>query len=133
MVGWMRELEECRIGGLVTDEEYGFQRAEKFAALLHPTRCLWLVSLLGMALIAAPAAALIWFLTQDPQYAAAIAVLAGGWGFLALGRVLREKSAGFQLSERRKILVALLEKDLLTAGEFADYDDLLSRGRQNVV
>lgn len=132
MVGWMRELEECRIGGLVTDEEYGLQRAEKFAALLRPTRWLWLASLLGMALIGAPAASLTWGLTQDSQYTAAIGVLAGGWGFLALGRLLREKAAEFQLSERRKILVALLEMDILTAGEFADYDDRLSRGEQNI-
>jgi hypothetical protein len=133
MLGWMRELEECRIGGLVTDEEYSYQRAEKFAALLRPTRCLWLASLLGMALVAAPASALIWFLTKDPQYAAAIGVLAGAWGLLALGRLLREKTTEFQLTERRNILVALLENDLLTVGEFADYDDRLAQGRQHVI
>ena len=133
IVTWIRELEECRIGGLVTDEDYGYQRAEKLAALLRPIRCLWLASFLGTALLGAPSAALIWFLTKDPRYAAGIAVIAGAWGFMALGRALREKFTELQLRERRKILVALLENDLLTASEFADYEDRLAKGNQDVL
>lgn len=133
IVGWIRELEECRRGGLVTDEDYAYQRAEKFALLLRPMRFLWLASLLGTALLGAPSAALIWFLTYDWRYTAGIGVLGGAWGFMALGRVLREKFIELQLRERRKILVALLEKDLLTTSEFADYEDRLSKGHQDVL
>ena len=133
MVAWIRELEECRIGGLVTDEDYAYQRAEKFSAILRPMRCLWLASLFGMALVAAPAAGLIWLLTRDPRYAAAIGTIAGVWGLLALGSMLREKFTEFRLTGRRRILVALLENDLLTATEFADYDDRLALGRQDII
>jgi hypothetical protein len=133
MVAWIRELEECRIGGLVTDEDYGYQRAEKFAALLRPMRCLWLGSVLGTALVGAPAGALIWFLTHDWRFTAGIGVLAGAWGFMALGRALREKFIEIQLRERRKILVALLENDLLTASEFSDYEERLAKGHQDVL
>lgn len=133
IVGWIRELEECRIGGLVTDEEHGFQRAEKLAALLRPMRGLWLATILGTLLLGAPSAALIWFLTQDPLYTAGIGVLAGAWGCMALGRALREKFTELQLCERRKILVALLEKDLLTASEFSDYEERLAMGHQDVL
>ena len=133
IVGWIRELEECRIGGIVTDEDYGYQRAEKLASLLSPMRWLWLASLAGTVLFGAPSAALIFFLTQDPRYAAGIGLLAGAWGFMALGRALREKFIELQLCERRKILVALLENDLLTASEFADYEERLAKGHQDVL
>ena len=131
-VGWLRELEECRISGFVTDEDYAFQRAEKFALLLRPARAPWLASLLGAVFVGAPAGALIWFLTHDPRYAAAIAVIASAWGFISLGRMLREKFTEIQLRGRREIFVALLENDLLTAAEFADYDERLSRGQEDV-
>ena len=133
LVAWLRELEECRIGGLVTDEDYGYQRAEKFSLLLRPMRWLRLASLTGTVLLGAPSAALIWFLTQDWRITAGIAVLAGVWGFMALGRVLREKFIELQLREGRKILLALLENDLLTASEFSDYEDRLAQGHPDVL
>ncbi len=132
MVAWLRELEECRIGGLVTDEDYGYQRAEKFAVLLRPMRCLWLAPVLGALLIGAPAGLSIWFLIHDWRFAAGIAALAGVWGGIALGRLLREKLIELQLRERRRILVALLDGDLLTANEFADYEERLLHGHENI-
>ena len=131
-VGWLRELEECRICGLVTDEDYAFQRAEKFAVLLRPARALWLASALGAALVGATAGTLIWFLTHNQRYAVAIAVIAGAWGCISLGRILREKFSELQVRGRREIFVALLENDLLTAVEFADYDERLARGQEDV-
>jgi hypothetical protein len=132
LVAWLRELEECRIGGLVTDEDYGYQRAEKFAVILRPMRCLWLAPLLGVLLIGAPACTLIWLLTHDWRLTGGIAVLAGAWGGMALGRLLREKLIELQLRERRRILVALLDSDLLTANEFADYEERLLHGHQDI-
>lgn len=133
ILGWLRELEECRVGGLVTDEDYSYQRAEKFAMLLRPVRCLWIAPLLGALLIGVPAATSIWLLTKDWRLVASIGVLATAWGFLALGRLLREKLVEIQLRERQRILVALLDNDLLTASEFADYEERLARGQQDVL
>jgi hypothetical protein len=132
LVAWFRELEECRIGGLVTDEDYSYQRAEKFASLLRPTRGLWLAALLGATLIGALAGALTWWFTRDWRFTAGIGVLSAAWGSTSLGRALSEKFTELQLRGRRKILIALLENDLLTAAEFADYDERLAQGREDV-
>jgi len=133
LVAWIRELEECRIGGLVTDEDYAYQRAEKLTALIRPTRCLWLASALGALLAGAPASGAIWWFTRDLRATAGIAVPAATWGFMALGGMLRDKFIELQLRGRRRILVALLENDLLTATEFADYDDRLALGHQDFI
>ena len=132
LIAWVRELEECRIGGLVTDEDYSFQRAEKFAALLRPIRCLWLAALLGAILVGGAAGALNWWFTRDWRFTAAIAAIATAWGSMSLGRALSEKFIEIQLRGRRKIFVALLEYDLLTAAEFADYDERLTTGHEDV-
>ncbi len=133
LVNWLRELEECRIGGLVTDEDYAYQRAEKLAALLRPTRCLSLASIFGALLISAIAWAVTWQFTRDWRAAGGVAGIAGVWGLTSLGRLMREKFIELQLRGRRKILVALLENDLLTASEFADYDDRLAQGQPDFI
>ena len=119
----LRALEENRICGLVTDEDYLRQRAEKFRALTRPVPGMWLAALLGV-----PAGALIWLLTHDERCAFAIAVLAGAWGILSIGRMLQEECTELCSRGRRKILVALLDNDLLTASEFAEHEQRLIRG-----
>lgn len=132
-VAWLLELEECRIGGLVTDEDYAYQRAEKLAALLRSTRCLWFASFIGGVLTGAVAGVATWLFTQNWSATAGVAAVAAIWGLTSLGRLLREKFVDLQLRERRKILLALLEADLLTASEFADYDDRLAQGHPDIV
>lgn len=132
-VTWLRELEECRIGGLVTDEDYAYQRAEKLAALLRPTRCLWLASSIGGLIIGAIAGAATLLFTRNWSATAGVSAVAGIWGLTSAGRLLREKFVELQLIGRRKILLALLEADLLTASEFADYDDSLAQGHTGIV
>ena len=124
----MRALEENRICGLLTDEDYLRQRAEKFRALTRPVPGMWLAALLGVPLLGVPAGALIWLLTHDEPCAFAIAVLAGAWGILSIGRVLQEECTELCSRGRRKILVALLDNDLLTASEFAEHEQRLIRG-----
>ena len=127
-VAELRALEENRICGLVTDEDYLRQRAEKFRALTRPVPGMWLAALLGVPLLGVPAGALIWLLTHDERCAFAIAVLAGAWGILSIGRVLQEECTELCSRGRRKILVALLDNDLLTASEFAEHEQRLIRG-----
>lgn len=132
-VAELRALEENRICGLVTYEDYLRQRAEKFRTLTRPVPGMWLaallgVPLLGVPLLGAPAGALIWLLTHDEPCAFAIAVLADAWGILSIGRVLQEECTELCSRGRRKILVALLDNDLLTASEFAEHEQRLIRG-----
>ena len=127
-VAELRALEESRICGLVSDEDYSRQRAEKFRVLTRPLPGMWLAALLGVPLLGGPAGALIWLLTHDERCAFGIAVLAGAWGILSPGRVLQEKCAEICSRGRRKILVALLDNDLLTASEFAEYEQRLICG-----
>lgn len=127
-VAELRALEENRICGLVTDEDYLRQRAEKFRTLTRPVPGMWLAALLGVPLLGVPAGALIWLLTHDEPCAFAIAVLADAWGILSIGRVLQEECTELCSRGRRKILVALLDNDLLTASEFAEHEQRLIRG-----
>jgi hypothetical protein len=127
-VAELRALEENRICGLLTDEDYLRQRAEKFRALTRPVPGMWLAALLGVPLLGVPAGALIWLLTHHEPCAFAIAVLAGAWGILSIGRVLQEECTELCSRGRRKILVALLDNDLLTASEFAEHEQRLIRG-----
>ncbi len=127
-VAELRALEENRICGLLTDEDYLRQRAEKYRALTRPVPGMWLAALLGVPLLGVPAGALIWLLTHDEPCAFAIAVLAGAWGILSIGRVLQEECTELCSRGRRKILVALLDNDLLTASEFAEHEQRLIRG-----
>lgn len=127
-VAELRALEENRICGLVTDEDYLRQRAGKFRALTRPVPGMWLAALLGVPLLGVPAGALIWLLTHDERCAFAIAILAGAWGILSIGRVLQEECTELCSRGRRKILVALLDNDLLTASEFAEHEQRLIRG-----
>ena len=132
-VASLRELEEKHISGLIAEEDYVRQRAEKFNALLRPMRGLWLAEIFGAALVGAPLGALIWFCTQQEYYTTGIGVVGGMWGFTSLGRVLREKFADLRSRGRRKILIALLDNDLLTASEFAEYEDRLAIGQDDEV
>ena len=127
----LRELEERYISGLVSEEDYVRHRAERFRILLRPMSGLWLAEIFGAALIGAPLGALIWFFTQQQYYTVSISVVGGMWGFTSLGRVLREKFADLRSRGRRKILIALLDNDLLTAREFAEFEDRLAIGPQD--
>ncbi|MEO6742147.1 MAG: hypothetical protein ABIP20_18025 [Chthoniobacteraceae bacterium] len=131
IIAALRELEESRLVGILRDEDYGSQRAARFNILLRPMRGLWLAELLGAALVGAPAGALIWFLTGQHYYTIGIAAAAGAWGFTSLGRALLEKFAELRSRGRRKVLVALLDNDLLTANEFAEYEERLTPGPQD--
>lgn len=130
IVASLRELEENRISGLVAEGESTRQRAEKFGALLRPMGGLWLAEIFGAALVGAPLGTLIWLLTQQEFHTVAIAAIGTSWGFISLGRVLREKIVELRSRGRRKILVALLDNDLLTASEFVEYEDRLAIGKQ---
>ena len=128
-VTWLRELEECRAGGLVSDEDFGLQRAEKLDELFDPPRFLGFASVLGAAIVGGFGGAVTWWFTRDLRFTALAVVLADVWGLTSLGRIFREKFIELQLNGRMKILIALLEHDLITAVEFSSYEEQLAKGR----
>ena len=127
-VTWLRELEECRAGGLISDEDFGYQRAEKLDELLRPPRCLWIGPLFGGLLTGAFGGCTTWWFTGDWRFTAFVALIAGLWGLTSLGRLFREKFIEIQLRERMNTLLALLANDLISASELADYEDRLNAG-----
>jgi hypothetical protein len=126
---WLRELAECNRGGFLSDEDFSYQRAEKLDELLYPPRFLWMASLLGALLVGAVGGAITWLVMRDWRFAAIGTALAGAWGLTSLGRFLRERFVEIQLNERMKILIALLDHDLLTAAEYSLYEEQLAHGR----
>lgn len=128
-VVWLRELGECRAGGLLSDEDFAYQRAEKLDELIKPPRALWLASLLGGVIVGDIGAAVTWWFTRDWRFTALGAALAGLWGLTSLGRVLRERFVDVQRNERMKILITLLDHDLISASEFSVYEEQLAQGR----
>lgn len=133
IVNWLRELEACRSGGLVSDEEYGYQRAEKLDGLLRPPRLLWLAPAVGAILTGCIGGSAIWWFTKDWSFTTFAVTLSGLWGINSIGRLLREKLIELQLRGRRKLLLALLENDLVDANEFADFDERLETAHPGIL
>lgn len=127
---WMRDLDECRRGGLVSDEDFAFQRAEKLDELLVKPRRLWLGWVLAGLPLAVAAGSIAWLATGNWMKVALGAGVAGVWGVSALGRMAREHLRNMQLGERLGILRELLEHDLLSAEEFSAFEERMHHGEQ---
>lgn len=125
---WMRDLEECRRGGLVADEDFAYQRAEKLDELLVRPRRLWLGWVLAGLPLAVVAGSLAWLATANWMKVALGAGIAGVLGLSALGRMACEHLRNVQLRERLGILRELLEHDLVSAEEFAAFEERLHDG-----
>jgi hypothetical protein len=132
-VTWLRELKELREGGLVSDQDFCSQRTEKLDELFDPPRFLGFASVLGGSIVGGIGGAITWWFTGDLRFTALAVVLADGWGLTSLGRIFREKFVELQLNGRMKILIALLEHDLINATEFSKFEEQLARGRTDVV
>lgn len=122
---WLQELDECRRGGLVTIEDFAYQRAEKLDELMKKPRRLWLGWLLAGLPLAIICGGLAWLFTQDWRKAALGAGIAGAWGVSALGRMACEHLRNVQLREQLRILRELLERDLVSAEEFSAFEEQL--------
>lgn len=127
---WMRDLDECRRGGLVSDEDFAYQRAEKLDELLVRPRRLWLGWVLAGLPLAVVAGSLAWLATENGMKVALATGVAGVWGVSALGRMACEHLRHVQLRERLGILRELLEHDLVSAEEFSAFEERLHDGKR---
>jgi hypothetical protein len=128
IIQWLRELEECRKGGLVTDEDYAIERAEKLSELLEQHQGLWLATFFAFVPVAAAAAGLGWWLRPDWQSAATAGGLAGVVSLLTLSGMVRERMKHSKARERLSTLRTLLEHDLISTDEFVVYEERLLGG-----
>ena len=129
IVQWLRELEECRIGGLITDEEYAVERAEKLSELLCAHRRLWVAPIVAAGSPAALFGNIVWMASMDWQLSLLAAALGGLFGLVMLARPCRDSLRTTQIRDRLTTLNALLSLDLVTADEFIIYEDRLLCGQ----
>ena len=130
----LQELDECRRGGLVTDEDFAYQRAEKLDQFMaKKPRRLWLGWWLACLPLALAGGDFAWWLTQDWWKTALAAGIAGTWGLAALGRLACEQLRNYQLRERLGILRELLALDLVSSVEFAAFEEQLDDGHPTEV
>ena len=129
IVQWLRELEECRVGGLITDEEYSVERAEKLSELLCEHRYLWLAPVAASGTLAIIAGSIVWIGTMELQTSGLAAALAGLFGLVMLARPFRDNLKNRQIHERLDILNTLLSYDLVSSDEFIIYEERLLCGR----
>ena len=127
---WMRDLDECRRGGLVSDEDFAYQRAEKLDELLVRPRRLWLGWVLAGLPLAVVAGSLAWLATENWMKVALATIIVCVWGVSALGRMACEHLRHVQLRERLGILRELLEHDLVSAEEFSAFEERLHDGKR---
>lgn len=133
IVQWLRELEECRVGGLITDEEYAVERAEKLSELLCAHRKLWLAPIVAAGSPAAVFGNIVWMACMDWQLSALAAALGGLFGLVMLARPCRDSMKNTQIRDRLETLNALLSLDLVTADEFIIYEERILRGESHVI
>ena len=132
IVQWLRELEECRQGGFLSDEDYAEQRAEKLSELLCEHRHLWAASLAAAGSPAIVAGCIGWMAKMDPQFAAIAACFGGLFGLVMLARPCRDNLKQSQIRERLHLLNALLAMDLITADEFIGFEERLHEGSRDL-
>ena len=128
LVTWLRDLEECRQGGLLSDEDYALQRAEKLAELLCEHRHLWIAPIVAAGSVGSIGASVAWMCSMNWQLAGVGASLGALFGIVMLARPCRENLKEKQIRERLESLNALLAMDLISADEFLVYEERLHSG-----
>jgi hypothetical protein len=129
IVQWLRELEECRVGGLITRDEYALERSEKLSELLCRHRGLWIAPVVAAGSCAAIVGSLVWAMSFDWQATSVAAALGAVFGLAMLSQPCRENLKHAQVRDRLEILNSLLSLDLVSADEFIIYEERLLAGQ----
>jgi hypothetical protein len=128
IVQWLNELEECRAGGLISDEDYAMERAEKLSELLCQHRALWMAPIVAAGSVGILVGCAFWVGYGDLQITLTAGALGALFGLIMLAQIFRENMKTWQIRERLEILNALLAHDLLSADEFLMYEERLYCG-----
>ena len=121
-VGWLQDLSDLRMGGMVSDEDFAVSRAERLDTLFEEPGKPWLKWLLiGVPLSLVMSGVAMW-LTGDQTMLfygmgmSALCVLA------ALGAHSRVCAEHLSLDSRLDVLRRLLDRDLISASEFSEFE-----------
>ena len=115
-VDWLQELSELRQGGMVSDEDYAVSRAERLDALFNEPGQPWLKWLV----VGLPVSLLIGvWKGWSPMFTGVIVMLCVLGAIAAHSRV---RSEHLSLNARLDILRQLLERDLISSSEFAEFE-----------
>lgn len=123
---WIGELKILHQAGMLDDEDFSYQRAERLHQLLDLPRRSWLGWIRVGVPLAGLSGATAWWFSGDQMVlvsAAAIVVLCV---LAALGRFSRERRAHLTPKQRTKILYDLLADDLISSEEFLAFDECLT-------
>jgi hypothetical protein len=123
---WIGELSQFHRAGMLNDEDFAYQRAERLEELLDTPRRHWLAWVRIGVPLSGVAGAVAWWFTEDlwtilgAGAAVILCVLA------ALSRLSRERFGHLTIKERSDILYHLLSEDLITSEEFLAFDTRLT-------
>lgn len=128
-VEWLQELSDLRVGGLISDEDFAFSRAERLEQLFDippkPWRK-WLYGGIPASILGGGVAAYVVELLEPLFMGAAIASLCA---LAALGTHSRVMSRNLSKTQKFAVLRTLLERDLVSADEFSDFEHRIADAR----
>jgi hypothetical protein len=123
---WIGELSDFHRAGMLNDEDFAYQRAERLHELLNIPNRKWLAWIRIGVPLAGLAGAAAWWFTRDLLMLAGAGVVVVLCVLAAIGRLSRERTNHLTTKERSDILYDLLSQDLITSEEFLAYDELLT-------
>ncbi len=123
---WVGELKQLHAAGMLDDEDFAYQRAERLHQLLNIPSRKWLAWLCLGAPLALVGGGIAWWFSQDLMVAEAGAGIVVLCLLAALARFTRERRFHLTPKERTQILYDLLAEDLITSEEFLAYDECLT-------
>ena len=119
---WLQELSELRAGGLVSDEDYAFSRAERLDALLQRPGKPWRKWLFAGVPLSLGVGGALAFVEQQREHFLMAGAITAFCLLAAVGTYSRVMATHLSPAQRLEILRDLLERDLVTADEFADFE-----------
>jgi cytochrome c-type biogenesis protein CcmH/NrfG len=121
-ITWLQELTELRAAGLISDEEYALSRAERVEHLFEQPGRPWMKWLIAGIPTALAASAVAVYFTGDVTMIAFGAGVAALCILAAVGTFSRIRAEHLMGAQRLEILRTLLERDLISADEFAAFE-----------
>jgi hypothetical protein len=125
-IEWVGELSDLHRAGMLNDEDFAYQRAERLEELMDTPRRRWLGWIRIGVPLAGIAGATAWWFTNDLLAVGAACLIVVLCVFAALGRLARERKHHLTLKERSDILYELLCEGLITSEEFLAFDERLT-------
>lgn len=123
---WIGELSQFHDAGMLNDEDFAYQRAERLEELLETPKRRWV----WWIRIGVPCAGLlgagVWWLVRDLWVIAGAAAMVLLCVIAAMARLHYERKHHLTVKERSDILYHLLSENLISSEEFLAFDTRLT-------